>query len=148
MKNPSSVQAPLTNMSSSETSTVSLYELVKKLQGSLLPQTNSRKSFIVNDIDKSLLVPAEENTLAYIVGNLLSHAVYRTSCCCIWIETVCVAGQHHIRIRNNGAFAFSSYKNSLVHFVDVARKLGGHIGLEKGEKAGVTVVLSMAKIAA
>jgi signal transduction histidine kinase len=129
-------------------STVSLYELVKKLQFSLLPQATAKKSFIVNDIDKAVVVPAEENTLAYIVGNLLSNAVYRTSGCCIRVETECIAGLQQIRIRNNGAFAFSSYMNSLVHFVEVARKSGGNIGLETEENSGVTVVFSLSRYAA
>jgi signal transduction histidine kinase len=126
----------------------SLYELVKKLQTSLLPQATAKRSFIVNEVNKALMVPAEENALAYIVGNLLSNAVYRTSGCCIRVETTCIAGQHQIRIRNNGAFTFSSYMNSLVHFIDVARRLGGNIALETEENSGITVVFSLAKYAA
>ncbi|MEO5684987.1 MAG: sensor histidine kinase [Chitinophagaceae bacterium] len=126
----------------------SLYELVRKLQASLLPQTTVRKSFIINDVNKSVNVPAEENALAYIIGNLLSHAVYRTTECCIRVETEFIAGQHQVRIRNNGAFAYSSYMHSLVHFVDVARKLGGNIGLETEENSGVTVIYSLARNAA
>ena len=126
----------------------SLYELVKKLQISLLPQAAGKKSFIVNDVAKSVILPAEENTLAYIIGNLLSNAIYRTSDCCIRVETEFIAGQHQVRIRNNGAFAYSSYMHSLVHFVDVARKSGGNIGLETEENSGVTVVFSLSKNAA
>ena len=136
-----------TAVSAPGTST-SLHELVKKLQTGLLPQATGKKSFIVNDVAKSVMVNAEENALAYIIGNLLSNAIYRTSDCCIRVETECVAGQHLIRIRNNGAFAYSSYMHSLVHFVDVARKLGGNIGLETEENSGVTVVLSLARNAA
>ena len=126
----------------------SVYELVKKLQLSLLPQATSKRSFIVNDVAKSVMLPAEENTLAYIIGNLLSNAIYRTSDCCIRVETEFIAGQHLVRIRNNGAFAYSSYMHSLVHFVDVARKSGGNIGLETEENCGITVVFSLAKLAA
>lgn len=126
----------------------SLYDLVKKLQVSLMPQATGKKSFIVNDVDKSVTVAAEENSLAYIIGNLLSNAIYRTSACCIRVETEYIGGQHQIRIRNNGAFAYSSYMHSLVHFVDVARKLGGNIGLETEENSGVTIVFSLARQAA
>lgn len=125
-----------------------LHDLVKKLQISLMPQATAKKSFIVNDVCKSVTVTAEENSLAYIIGNLLSNAIYRTAGCCIRIETEYIAGQHLIRIRNNGAFAYSSYMHSLVHFVDVARKLGGNIGLETEENSGVTIVFSLARQAA
>ena len=126
----------------------SLHELVKKLQQSLLPLATSKKSFIVNDVAKSVIMPAEENALAYIIGNLLSNAIHRTSGCCIRVETEFIGGQYLVRIRNNGAFAYSSYMHSLVHFVDVARKSGGNIGLETEENCGVTVVFSLARKAA
>ncbi|HTL07136.1 MAG TPA: hypothetical protein VL307_02725 [Chitinophagaceae bacterium] len=125
-----------------------LYELVKKIQVSLLPQAAAKNSFIVNDIDRAVSVVGEENSLAYIIGNLLSNAIYRTSDSCIRIETEFFAGQHHIRIRNNAAFAYSSYMHSLVHLVEVARKMGGNLGLETEENSGVTIVLSLASNAA
>lgn len=147
MKNLSSSIPAKSGVSFTSTATP-LYDLVKKLQISLLPQATGKNSFIVNDIDKSVTVSAEENSLAYIIGNLLSNAIYRTSDCCIRVETECIAGQHHVRIRNNGAFAYSSYMHSLVHFVDVARKLGGNIGLETEENSGITIVYSIARHAA
>jgi len=147
MKNHSR-QIPTQATSSVHHAYTCLHELVKKLQISLLPQATSKKSFIVNDVAESVALPAEENTLAYIIGNLLSNAIYRTSDCCIRVETDCIGGQHRIRIRNSGAFTYSSYIHSLVHFVDVARKSGGDIGLETEENSGVTVVFSLAKNAA
>jgi len=123
---------------------IPLHELVRKLQHSLLPQATLKNSFIVNDIDHSVMLDTSEDLLAYILGNLLSNAVRRTSGSCIRIESAQIAGQLQIRIRNNGAFAFSSYINSLVHFVDIARGVGGNIGLETEENNGVTVVFSMA----
>jgi signal transduction histidine kinase len=131
-----------------DTSIVSLYGLVKKLQSNLLAQATAKHSFIVNDIDKAVFVAADEKTLAYIIGNLLGNAVYRTPGCCIRVETECIAGQHQVRIRNNGAFAFSSYMNSLVHFVEVARKYGGNIRLETEDNHGITVVFSLARMSA
>lgn len=147
MKNPA-LPFPHTTVNSSNSSIVSLYQLVKKLQSGLLPQATAKNSFIVNDIDKSVFVTADEKTLSYIIGNLLANAVYRTAACCIRVETECIAGQHQVRIRNNGAFAFSSYMNSLVHFVEVARRSGGNIGLETEDNHGITVVFSLARLAA
>lgn len=147
MKNPS--QQPPARFATALCGTVTpLYDLVNRLQISLMPQATCKKSFIINDVDRSVTIAAEENSLAYIIGNLLSNAIYRTSGCCIRVETECIAGQHQIRIRNNGAFAYSSYMHSLVHFVDIARKLGGNIGLETEENSGITIVFSLARQAA
>ncbi len=129
-------------------STVSLYGLVKKLQAGLLPQATAKNSFIVNDIAASVFVTAEEKVLTYIIGNLLANAVYRTSGCCIRVETKCITGQQQVLIRKKGAFAFSSYMNSLTHFVEIARKSGGNIGLETEDNHGNTVVFTLARQAA
>jgi len=122
MKNHSR-QIPTQATSSVNHASTCLHELVKKLQISLLPQATSKKSFIVNDVAASVALPAEENTLAYIIGNLLSNAIYRTSECCIRVETECIGGQHQIRIRNSGAFTYSSYIHSLVHFLMLPENL-------------------------
>jgi len=136
------------DLSAKRTHRTELHDLVKRIQLSLLPQAAAKNSFIVNDISRTVSVVGEENSLAYIIGNLLSNAIYRTSDSCIRVETEFFGGQHHIRIRNNAAFAYSSYMHSLVHLVDVARKLGGNLGLETEENSGVTIVLSLASNAA
>ncbi len=126
----------------------SLYQLVNKLQHSLLSQAASKKSFIINNIDKSVAVFAEENTLAYVIGNLLSNAVYSTSDCCIRVETVFKADQLQIRIRNNSAFVYSSYIHIAGNFVAAAKQIGGDIGLETEGNNAITLVFSLAKQAA
>jgi len=126
----------------------SLYQLVNKLQLSLLSQASVKKSFIINGIDKSVAVFAEENTLAYVIGSLLSNAVQSTSNCCIRVETVSIADQLQIRIRNNSAFVYSSHMHIPGNFVDAANKIGGNIGLETEGDNVITLVFSLAKKAA
>jgi hypothetical protein len=126
----------------------SLHQLVNKLQLSLLSQAVNKKSFIINNIDKSVTVFAEENTLAYVIGSLLCNAVYSTSDCCIRVETTPMADQLQIRIRSNSAFAYSHYIHIAGNYVDAAKKLGGDIGLEIEGNNVVTLVFSLARNAA
>lgn len=128
--------------------TTSLYQLVNKLQLSLLPQATGKKSFIINDVDKSLRVDAEENALSYVIGSLLSNAVYSSSDCCIRVETASAGDQLQIRIRNNSVLAYCSYMHVPGNFIDAAKKLGGNIGLEKEGNSVITLVFSLAKNAA
>jgi hypothetical protein len=128
--------------------TTSLYQLVNKLQVSLLSQAANKKSFIINDIDKSLGVFAEEHALAYVIGSLLSNAVHSTSDSCIRIETATLGDRLQIRIRNNSAFVHSSYIHMPGNFVDAAKKIGGNIGLETDENSAITLVFSLARYAA
>lgn len=129
---------------------ISLHKLVNKLQASLLSKATARKSFIINDVDKSVSFSGKEDMLAYVIGSLLIHAVYSSKESCIRIETASVENQLQIRIRDNSksAFVYSSYQHMLGTFMNDAKKLGGNIGLEAKEKSGITVVFSFAKNAA
>jgi signal transduction histidine kinase len=141
---------PKTNPTDSIYSTpTSLYKLVSSLQAGLLPLAVDRKSIIINDIDKTISVLTDEDTLAFIIGGLISNAVYSTSNCCIRVEALCVEDGIQVQVRNNGAFMYNNQMRSLCQITDAARKLGASIGLYREEELGLTVVLSIVrKIAA
>jgi signal transduction histidine kinase len=144
MKNQSQ-QIPPRSTLSAAVNTISLYQLVNKLQASLLPQATGKNSFIINNVDKTVSVHAEENALSFVIGSLLSNAVFSSSDCCIRIETAFTGDQLQIRIRNSSALAPNSYSHVPGNFVDAARQLGGNIGLEKDGTRAVTLVLSLLK---
>jgi signal transduction histidine kinase len=147
MKNQSQQTSVPVTTSNSGNSTA-LHQLVNKLQLSLLSQATAKKSFIINDVDKSVSVFADENALAYVLGSLISNAVYSTSDSCIRVETVSVADQLQIRIRNNSSLVYSSHIHIPGNFVDAAKKIGGDIGIETEGKRAITLVFSLAKNAA
>jgi hypothetical protein len=142
MKNQSQQTSGYSNSTLSGNLT-SVYQLVSKLQCSLLPQTTGKKSFILNNVDQSLSVFAEENALSYVIGSLLSTAVDGSADSCIRVETIATGNQVQIRIRNNNAGSYGSFMNIPVSFIAAARQLGGHISLETGEGNGMTVVFSL-----
>jgi len=144
MKNQSPQIAPLAPVSVSG-NVVSLYQLVNKLQISLLPQATGKNSFIINNVDKAVSVNAEENALSFVIGSLLSNAVFSSSDCCIRVETASAGNRLQIRIRNNSAVVYSSYTHVPGNFVDAARQLGTNIGLEKEGTKAITLVLSLLK---
>src|ERR1700749_259513 len=80
----------------------SLYEIVKKLQLGLLPLSIKKKTIISNDADKNLRVFADEYIVAFVIGSLMSNAVYSTSNCCIRVEASVMQSKIFIRITNNG----------------------------------------------
>ena len=123
---------------------VSLYKLVSKLQVGLLPQATYKKSIIINDVDKSVSIVVDEDILAFVVGSLMSNAIYSTSNCCIRVETILKEGNLQIQVRNNGVFIYSSMMHSLGHIADAARKLEGSICLHNEANSGMTVGLAIA----
>ena len=124
---------------------VSLYELVHRLQLTLLPQAVEKSTFIVNHIDRSLAIKTDEDTLAFIVGSLMNSAVCSTTNGCIQIETAYCGSDIQIKVKNNGVFFYSSPSHSLGHVADAARKLGGSINLYNNKYEGMIAVFSLSK---
>jgi len=121
----------------------SLYEIIKKLQTGLLPLSIQKKTVIINDADKSLSVFADENILAFVIGSLMTNAIYSTYNCCIRVQVSIIQNKILIRISNNGMFIYSSLMNSLQSVAKAAQKLNGHISLESEERGAVTTIFSM-----
>jgi K+-sensing histidine kinase KdpD len=121
----------------------SLYEIVKKLQAGLLPLSIQKKTIIINDADKNLRVFADENVLAFVIGSLMSNAVYSTYNCCIRVEASVKQRKIFIRITNNGMFVYNSLMNSLHNIAQAAQKLNGHICLESEEPGAMTAIFSL-----
>lgn len=119
-----------------------LNSLVSKLVSGLLPEAVAKRSFIVNEVDASVFIDADQQKLSYIIGGMVGNAVYSTSECCIRVETIFNQGALHLKVSNDGVFIYSSRMHSLGHIVDAAREMGGNISLYSEKNRGITVMLS------
>jgi hypothetical protein len=123
--------------------TTSLHRLISKLQKGLLQQTTCKQNVILNDVDKTLSVFADENILASIMGRLLSIAVESSSNCCIRVEAFLKENLIRIHIRNNGAFIYNSQMNNLREISQAASKLYGNICIQTEKNRPVAFTLSI-----
>lgn len=126
------------------TTSVSLYTLVDQLMNSFIPLAVAQKSFIINDIDKSFRLQADEHVLAFVVGNLLNNAIASSKNVCIRVEAVKTARGIQISVRNNGAYFYSTVAHGFSHIVDAARSLGGSINIYNQRNEGTVIIFSMA----
>ena len=126
------------------TEPVPLHRLVDQLMVGLLPLVTGKKSFIINDVDQTFQLQADENLLAYVLGNLLSGAINGTENVCIRVEAVCNKEGVQIRVRNNGTYFYSTVSNGFSHVVQAARQLGGSISIYNQHNEGTTLTFSMA----
>jgi C4-dicarboxylate-specific signal transduction histidine kinase len=126
------------------TEPVPLHRLVDQLMVGLLPLVTGKKSFIINDVDQTFQLHADENLLAYVLGNLLSGAINGTENVCIRVEAVCNKEGVQIRVRNNGSYFYSTVSNGFSHVVQAARQLGGNISIYNQRNEGTTLAFSMA----
>jgi signal transduction histidine kinase len=121
----------------------SLFGIIKRLQAGLLPLSIQKKTIIINDADQNLSVFVDENILAFVIGSLMSNAVYSTHNCCIRVEASIIQSKILIRISNNGMFVYSSLMDSLFSIAQAAKKLNGHIALQSSEPGAIVAVFSM-----
>jgi C4-dicarboxylate-specific signal transduction histidine kinase len=144
MKSLTQSTPPISPSTQTVTEAVPLHRLIDQLMVGLLPLVTGKKSFIINDVDQTFQLQADENLLAYVLGNLLSGAINGTENVCIRVEAVCNKEGVQIRVRNNGSYFYSTVSNGFSHVVQAARQLGGNISIYNQHKEGTTLTFSMA----
>jgi signal transduction histidine kinase len=131
-------------MASDLCTTISLHRFVDDLMTGLLPRAVSRKTLIINQIDRDLEVGSDENLLAFILWNVLDKAVECTQNECIHVESIRQGDSAMIRVRNAGVYFYRSCANCFRQVQDAAEKLGGTISIDSWEM-GTTVAITLHK---
>ena len=111
---------------------------------SFCPLAVAKKSFIINDIDHAFELHADEQVLAFIVGNLLNNAIASSNAVCIRIEAVKQDNGVQIRVKNNGANFYSTIAHGFSEVLAAARSMGGTINIYNQRHEGTVITLSMA----
>jgi K+-sensing histidine kinase KdpD len=117
-----------------------LHRFVDELMAGLLPRAVSRKTIIINQIDRDLELGADENLLAFVLWNLLDRAVSSTQNECIHIESASNAGNTVIRVRDAGVYFYRTLSNNFRQVQHAAEKLGGTISVDYTEETCCTTV--------
>jgi len=79
---------------------VSIHQLVSKLITSLQPLAVKRNNILLNDIPRDLSVDADQNTIAYVLSELVNSAVNSTENECIHIEAVFNNEHRMLRVKD------------------------------------------------
>lgn len=122
---------------------VPLHYLIDQLLTGLLPLVTGKNSFIINDVDRSFCIQADEDVLAFILGHLLSGAVNSTENGYIRVAAILTDDSVQIQLRNNGAY-LSNTANSFAQVIKAARKMGGDISISHLPHEGSAIIFSIA----
>jgi hypothetical protein len=117
-----------------------LHRFVDELMAGLLPRAVSRKTIIINQIDRNLELDTDENLLAFVLWNLFDRAVNSTQNECIHIESAQNSNSTMIRVRNAGVYFYRTLSNNFRQVQHAAEKLGGTISVDYTEDSGCTTV--------
>lgn len=124
-------------------SQISLHHFVDELTLGLLPMAVSRKSIIINQIDRNLQVGSDENMLAYVLWNLLDRAVSSTQNECIHIDSITEGDTTHIRVRNAGPYFYRTVCHGFRQVQHAAERLGGTISIDYTGNTSTTIALTL-----
>jgi hypothetical protein len=122
---------------------ISLHRFVDELTEGLVPLAVSRRSIIINQIDRDIEVGSDENMLAYVLWNLLNRVVSSTQNECIHIESVCSRDCTVIRVRNAGVYFYRTVSNGFRQVQYAAEKLGGSISIDYSNHTSPTIELTL-----
>lgn len=81
-------------------SSVSIHQIVSKLIASLQPLAVKRNNILLNDIPRDLSVNADQNTIAYVLSELVNTAVNSTENECIHIEAIFDNEHRMLRVKD------------------------------------------------
>ena len=122
---------------------ISLHHFVDELTLGLLPSAVSRKSLIINQIDRGLQIGSDENMLAYVLWNLLDRVISSTQNECIHIESVTEGDTTLIRVRNAGTYFYRTVCHGFREVQYAAEKLGGTISIDYTSNTSTTIDLTL-----
>lgn len=91
---------------------ISMHRLVGQLITSLQPSAIKRNNILLNDIPGELSVNADENTLAYVLSNLVNKAVSTTENSQIHIEAVLTDDHTMIRVKDQDTYIYHTMEIS------------------------------------
>ena len=122
---------------------ISMHHFVDELTLGLLPSAVSRKSLIINQIDRDLQIGSDENMLAYVLWNLLDRVISSTQNECIHIESVTEGDMTLIRVRNAGTYFYRTVCHGFREVQYAAEKLGGTISIDYTSNTSTTIDLTL-----
>ena len=121
---------------------VSLHQLVDQLTASLLPRTTKQRSFIVNDVQREMLVSTDKNILATVISNLLNTTLAHTQSNCIRISAKLFGNIVLLQVKDTDNRHDEAITGSLPQVEYLAEKIGGCVTLTSNKLKGTTVVFS------
>jgi hypothetical protein len=117
-------------------SKTSLRQLVNQVMIGLVPQNLQQKRFIVNDVEKEMLVNNEKNILANVINLLLSTIIVHTNDNCIYVSANLSGNTIWLNIKTNDTHHDWTSANSLRKVQLMTEKIGGYVSIINNKISG------------
>lgn len=116
-----------------------LRQLVNQVMIDLLPRNLQQKNFIVNDVEKGILVNNPKNILTNVISCLLSTAIVYTNHNCIHISANLSGNTTWLHIKTTDTCHDRAITNRLRHVNLMTEKIDGCITVTNNKVSGTTL---------
>ena len=119
-----------------------LYQFLDHVLINHLPSITTRKSFIVNDISRDILVHADKKLLGFVLENILETALRYTKNDCIRISASSVKDTVLITLKENRQRSYFEMEEAIDELESLAQKTGGSITINSNDTNGSIISFS------
>lgn len=116
-----------------------LHSLVNQVVVDILPLAAKRRSLIINDVQRDLVVNVDEQQLAILLKDLLCDTISNTENDCIRIMAKSFTSLVLMHVRTNDFRCEEAIANNLKQFDGIAEKLGGCLSVTKNKLYGGSI---------
>ena len=121
---------------------VPLRQLVNQAMIGLLSRNLQQKSFIVNDVEKEMVVNNEKNILANVISRLLSTILVFTNDNCIHVSAKLSGNTMLLNIKTNDTSHNWTIANSLHRVHSMTEQIDGRITIVNSKLSGTTLAFA------
>jgi hypothetical protein len=121
---------------------VSLRQLVNQVMIDVLPRTLQQKCFIVNDVEKEVLVNNEKNILTDVISRLFRNTIVYTRDNCIHVSANLSGNTTWLNIDTNDTRHNWAITNSLRQVKSMTEKIDGCISVINNKLSGTTLAFT------
>ncbi|HEX7902780.1 MAG TPA: hypothetical protein VF487_02795 [Chitinophagaceae bacterium] len=126
----------------------SLHGMINLLSVSNMPSAIRHRSILINEIPSEILVNADEQKLAAVLGMLLHTVIDHTNDSCIRISAKAYGNVMLVHIKENIHPYGQTFNCKIKEAQKLAEKIGGNVTVTSYRNDVTTVVLSFMNLAA
>ena len=119
-----------------------LHLLVNDVLNSILPLALSRKSFIVNDVSHNMIIYADKDILALVLGDLIKTTLAYAENDCIRVSANYFSDTVFLNVKETSQRPYAAVAESVERIQPLAEKLGGCITVNSDGSNRVSISLS------
>ena len=116
-----------------------LHQVINRITERSLPDSVRKKSFIVNDVEDQLLIPADENKVASILSGIICLVIDNTDNGCIRISAQKTQDAVVVSVKETGITRNKMIIQQIERLCLLAEKMGAWIGFGENEPKTINI---------